>query len=179
MTRILEFTPETAELIRSEIRRARGNEVCFVASVEDSGAIVSAVPVARGNSRSVLAALNNAAPGSVAIHNHPSGLLEPSEADWRIAGDLYHQGVGFAITDNDAGELYVVVEPPPTKKAEPIDEDAIDAVLAPGGEMESGTPATRTVPRSATWLDRLPTPTTPAGSCSPKRGQEQGSRSPT
>src|SRR5262245_536160 len=119
MTRILKLTPETADFIRSEIRRARGNEVCFVASVEESGAFVNPGPVARGDGNSVLAALDAAGAGSIAIHNHPSGLLDPSGADRRIAGDMYQHGIGFGITDNDASELYVVVEPPPVKELKP------------------------------------------------------------
>ncbi len=136
MPRILSLSPAAAELIRSEIRRARGNEVCFVATVEEAGLIVDPIPVARGDANSVLAALNEAAPGSIAIHNHPTGLLEPSGADLRIASAIYEEGVGFAITDNDASELYVAVEPPAASELKPIDEVAIEQALAPGGIME-------------------------------------------
>jgi ATP-dependent DNA helicase DinG len=136
MPRLLALTSKAADSIRREIQRSRGNEVCFVALVGEDGAISEPTVVARGNTRSVLAALRDAPPGSVAIHNHPSGMLEPSEPDMRIAGDLYQQGVGFAITDNDASELYVVVEPPAQRERKPLDLDAIEDVLAPGGPME-------------------------------------------
>jgi ATP-dependent DNA helicase DinG len=46
------------------------------------------------------------------VHNHPNGLLEPSDADNEAAAHLYGQGVGFGIIDNEARELYVVVEGP-------------------------------------------------------------------
>ena len=46
------------------------------------------------------------------LHNHPSGRLEPSGADLDVAARLHDGGVGFGIIDNDATELYVVVEVP-------------------------------------------------------------------
>ena len=141
MTRILSLSPDAAEAIRSEIARARGNEVCFIALVDDGGVITVPKAMARGNDRSVLVALRDAPKGSIALHNHPSGLLEPSEPDFRIAADLYDQGIGFGIIDNDASELYVVVEPPPVKEKVLLDEAATDAILAPGGPMEQWHPA--------------------------------------
>ncbi|MEX2284281.1 MAG: helicase C-terminal domain-containing protein [Gemmatimonadota bacterium] len=136
MPRTLTLTSQAAEFIRAEIGRARGNEVCFVALVSDEGCVDHPSVVARGNARAVLAALRDAPAGSVAIHNHPTGMLDPSEADFRIAHELYQRSVGFAITDNDAGELYVVVEPPLQREAKPLDLDEIEGVLAPGGPME-------------------------------------------
>jgi ATP-dependent DNA helicase DinG len=129
------LSKEAADVIRYEIACARGNEVCFVAFVEESGAIVHPKAVARGTSRAVLAALRDAPPGSIAIHNHPSGALDASEADLRIAGQFYQQSVGFAITNNQADDLYVVCEPPEIRERLPLSEDAIDAVLAPDGPM--------------------------------------------
>ena len=136
MPRLISLSPEAAEFIRSEISRARGNEVCFVALVSDDGCADRPTVVARGNARSVLAALKDAPAGSLSIHNHPSGMLDPSEADLRVAGELYQQSVGFAITDNDARELYIVVEPPIQRERKPLDLDEIEDVLAPGGAME-------------------------------------------
>jgi ATP-dependent DNA helicase DinG len=135
-TRLLRLTAAAAQSIREEVRRARGNEVCFVATVGEDGAVAAPRAVARGNDRAVLAALNQAPAGSIAIHNHPSGVLEPSEPDLRIAAALYQQNIGFAITDNEALELYVVVEPPVLSPRQLLVDDEIDAVLAPGGPME-------------------------------------------
>ena len=135
MQRLLHLTVEASEFIAAEIKRARGNEVCFHAVVADDGAIHTPRVVARGNARAVLALLRDAPPG-IAIHNHPSGVLEPSEADFRVAHDLYEQGQGFGITNNEADELYVVVEPPQQRERVLLNEDGVDAVLAPGGAME-------------------------------------------
>ena len=91
-----------AELVRREIRRARGNEVCFLAAVAETGELVEPRAVARGHTSAVLAAIRDPAPGGIVLHNHPSGVLEPSDADLDVAGRLWEQGLGFAITNNDA-----------------------------------------------------------------------------
>jgi ATP-dependent DNA helicase DinG len=61
------------------------------------------------------------------------GGLEPSEPDLQVAARMHDLGVGFAITDNDASELYVVVEVPAPQVLVLLDLDAIDADLGPGG----------------------------------------------
>jgi ATP-dependent DNA helicase DinG len=130
-----------AELIRREIRRARGNEVCFVARVDEQGEIHDPRPIARGHPSAVLAAIRNPEPGGILLHNHPSGVLDPSEADLAVAGQYWEQGLGFGIVDNDAEELYVVVEPPEDRRSEPLDLDALDALLSPGGPIAREHPA--------------------------------------
>jgi ATP-dependent DNA helicase DinG len=130
-----------AELIRREIRRARGNEVCFLARVAEAGEILDPQPVARGHASAVLAAVRNAEAGSVVLHNHPSGTLDPSEADLAVAAELWEQGLGFAILDNDAEELYVVVEPPQEERLELLDLDRLEAELGPKGPVARLHPA--------------------------------------
>jgi ATP-dependent DNA helicase DinG len=131
----LYLTLEASELVRREISRARGNEVCFLARVGEDGEVSEPRVVARGHATAVLAAVRSPEPGGLLIHNHPSGRLEPSEADLAVAAQLWEQGLGFAITDNAASELYVVVEPPEEDRAEPLDLDRIDADLGPGGPI--------------------------------------------
>ncbi|HEX6911888.1 MAG TPA: helicase C-terminal domain-containing protein [Longimicrobium sp.] len=124
-----------AELIRREIARARGNEVCFIARVAEGAEVVEPRVLARGHAGAVLALVKDPPQPGLLIHNHPSGLLEPSEADFGVAARLWELGVGFAITDNVASELYVVVEPPEPDEHEPLDLDAIDADLGPTGPL--------------------------------------------
>ena len=101
----LHLSSAAAKRVRREIRRARGNEVCFLAAVGEAGAVDELRVLARGHASAVLAAVKNPPRGGLLIHNHPSGVLEPSEADLQIAAQLWEDGVGFAITDNDASEL--------------------------------------------------------------------------
>lgn len=129
-----------AELVRREIRGARGNEVCFLARVAEDGEVLEPRVVARGHASAVLAAIRNPEPGGLVLHNHPSGKLDPSEADFAVAAQLWDEGLGFAITNNDASELYVVVEPPAAKRIEPLLLDGIDADLGPGGPVAQAHP---------------------------------------
>lgn len=141
VTRVLSLTPQAVQSIRAEIARARGNEVCFVAQVAESGAVAEPRPVARGHRSAVLAAVRDAEPGSLVVHNHPSGVLEPSDADLELAAVLYEQGLGLAIVDNEARELYVVVEPPRPREYERLDGELIAGLLAPGGPLSRAHPA--------------------------------------
>jgi ATP-dependent DNA helicase DinG len=132
----LELGEAAATYLRAEIARARGNEVCFAASVGHGGVIGEPRVVARGNAHAVLAAVRDIEAGGLVIHNHPSGDLTPSGADLEIAAQLYQQGLGLAITDNTAGALYVVVAPARVRGIEPLDETAIAGMLAPGGPIQ-------------------------------------------
>lgn len=126
MPRTLFLAPATAARIRADVARARGNEVCFLARVGEKGDVREARAVARGQRQAVLAAVREVEPGMLVIHNHPSGDLEPSEPDLDVAARLHERGVGLAITDNAARELYVVVEPVRACKYESLDEETID-----------------------------------------------------
>ena len=124
-----------ATAIRAAIRMAGGREVCFVCTVDEEGLITTARVVARGDVQRVLALPNFAKRGEMLVHNHPSGLLEPSDADLAIAAKVHDDGIGFGIVDNDASELYVVVEVPREQPLRALDVDAIDADLGPGGPI--------------------------------------------
>ena len=138
--RVVGLDGAAADSLRAEIGRARGNEVCFVAAVDERGLVTGPRVVARGHGTGVLAAVRGADPGCLVLHNHPSGDLTPSEADLRIAADLYAAGLGLAIIDNDARDLYVVVEPVRPRELELLDEDEIAAWLAPGGPVSTQHP---------------------------------------
>jgi ATP-dependent DNA helicase DinG len=83
-----------------------------VAELEVDGRIRAVRAVARGTVDSVLALPGVASRGEMLLHNHPSGVLEPSGADLMVAARLHDGGVGFGIINNDATDLYVVVEVP-------------------------------------------------------------------
>jgi len=91
--------------------------------------------VARGNHQAVLAAARDASSGEILLHNHPSGILEPSESDLALAARIYEEGLGTGIVDNAADSLYVVVEPPAARVRRELDLDELEAILAPGGAL--------------------------------------------
>ncbi len=121
--------------IAAAIAEAGGREVSFVADVAADGTVERAAVVARGTVNAVLALPGVAARGQMVLHNHPSGVLEPSTADLDVAVRLHDGGVGFGIVDNTATELYVVVEVPKRRRTEPLDPVAVARLLAPGGAV--------------------------------------------
>jgi len=124
-----------AAAMRTAIRLAGGNEVCFVASLDDDGIIANARPVARGDVRSVLAIPGVAERGEMLLHNHPSGELTPSDADLEVAHRVHMNGVGFGIIDNDATRVYVVTEVPTSAALVPVSPEDVDVVLGPYGAV--------------------------------------------
>ena len=137
----LRLSPSAAEQIRVEVRKAGGREVCFLVRVDSDRVLVEPRAVARGNSAAVLAAARDAEEGSVMLHNHPSGELEPSDADLNVAARLYEAGIGTAITNNDADGLFVVVEPPKPRVVRPLEIDRLEALIGPAGPLVHEHPA--------------------------------------
>ncbi|MDH3206230.1 MAG: DEAD/DEAH box helicase [Gemmatimonadota bacterium] len=131
----LTLGPDARAKIRAEIARAGGREVCFLATVDQDRVVHQPRAVARGSFAAVLVAARDAPEGGVMLHNHPSGDLEPSEADMGVAGQLYEQGLGTAIVDNGADRLYVVVEPPTPRLRVSLEAGALEDVLSPGGAL--------------------------------------------
>jgi ATP-dependent DNA helicase DinG len=121
--------------MRAAIRLAGGREVCFVCTVDDEGVVRTARVVSRGDVSSVLALPGFAERGEMLVHNHPSGVLEPSGPDLEIAARIHDDGIGFGIIDNDARELYVVVEIPRVEPDTPLDTASIDNDLGPDGPI--------------------------------------------
>jgi ATP-dependent DNA helicase DinG len=112
---------------------AGGREVCFVCTLDAKGVVETARVVARGDVSSVLALPGFANRGEMLVHNHPSGVLEPSGPDMEIAARIHDDGIGFGIVDNEATELYVVVEVPARSEFTTLRFDAIDRDLGPDG----------------------------------------------
>ncbi len=123
------------EAIAGAIAEAGGREVSFVADVAADGTVTRAEPVARGTVDAVLALPGVAARGQMVLHNHPGGLLEPSNADLDVAVRLHDGGVGFGIVDNAGESLYVVVEVPKARGTETLDPVAVAGLLAPGAPV--------------------------------------------
>jgi ATP-dependent DNA helicase DinG len=129
------LAPPAAAAIRAAVSLAGGREVCFACTVDDEGVVRAARVVARGDVVSVLALPGFAARGEMLVHNHPSGVLEPSDADLGIAAKVYEDGIGFGIVDNKASKIYVVVEVPRTQAPTRLDPEAVGDVLGPDGPI--------------------------------------------
>jgi len=127
------FTPEAAQSLRAAIEEAFGNEVLVAAGLDAERRVATITVGARGTSQSVPALRPYLEAGDVLIHNHPSGLLEPSEADLQIASRLGGEGIGFYIVDNSVQALYVVAEPVEVKQLSVLDVEQLAGHLEAGG----------------------------------------------
>src|SRR5207247_1713953 len=129
------LAPAVQLLLRAEIGAAQGREVSFVGRLDGNRRIVEARVVARGTVDAVLALPGIAERGEILLHNHPSGVLEPSGADLAVAARLHDGGVGFAIVDNDVTACYVVVEVPRARATARLDPVDVAALLAEHGPV--------------------------------------------
>ncbi len=107
----------------------------FVATLDADGMVAAVRAVARGTVDMVLALPGVARRGEMWLHNHPSGVLEPSMADLSIAARAHDDGVGFGIVDNDGARLYVVVEVPAPRVVVRIDPFDVVATLGARGPI--------------------------------------------
>ena len=106
------FTDQIKNKIRNEIDSAGGNEVFFLIEIDFEQEEIKHLEVlARGNKSMAPAIINSLPKNSMVLHNHPSGNTTPSGADIRVASNLGNKGIGFAISDNNVKNIYVLVEP--------------------------------------------------------------------
>lgn len=121
--------------MRAAIGLAGGREVCFVCTLDDDGVVCAARVVSRGDVRSVLALPGVAKRGEMLVHNHPSGALDPSDADLEVATRIHDDGIGFGIVDNQVSGLYVVVEVPLERVSHRLDTASVADELGPNGRI--------------------------------------------
>jgi ATP-dependent DNA helicase DinG len=129
------LSPDARQAVAQAIREAGGREVSFVADVAKDGTVSAPVVVARGTVDAVLALPGVAGRGQMLLHNHPSGRLEPSTADLDVAVRARDAGAGFGIVNNDASQLYVVVEVPRPREVKPLDPVGCARLLGRGGRV--------------------------------------------
>ena len=124
--------------IKNEIQNVSDQEIYLTGKISNKSEKVDEINVlARGNKKMVPAIISDLAPGSIVIHNHPSGNLTPSAADIRIASRIGNQGIGFAIINNQVSDIYVVVEPKIPEKIELLDKEKITSLFAPQGKLSN------------------------------------------
>lgn len=124
------IAPEASTQLARAIREARGVEVFAIGDVEENR-IVSVTVTCRGTKEQVNALVDRPRAGQVVIHNHPSGNLQPSDADMQLAGIYGENGVGFVIIDSAAQRSNWVVEPYIPRRA-PVDRTALEAFFLKG-----------------------------------------------
>lgn len=125
------------DAIAAAVRAAGGCEVFFLGRADESGLLIVEVEdFCRGNAHAVPVLRRIARGWDVAIHNHPSGNLLPSDADLAVAAELGDMGLAFFIVTNDARRVNPVVKifqkvaPPPA-----LDGAAVARVFGPDGAI--------------------------------------------
>lgn len=129
------FSEKAIGALQAAVVDAGGNEVFFLGSVDPEGCVTSVRVLARGHRSAVPALLKIPRPGEVIIHNHPSGKLQPSDADLNIASAVGDNGVGTYIVNNTVTDVYVVVEPHVEEARKLIAPKMAAGWLAPGGSI--------------------------------------------
>lgn len=122
------FEPDAALALRRAIAEAGGIEVFAVGTVGPNKTVVAIEIHARGTEDAVNALRSRPRSGQVVIHNHPSGVLRPSEPDMELAHRFGEDGVGFIIVDNDVTRAQWVVEPM-AKKRVAVDPLAVQEIF--------------------------------------------------
>lgn len=127
--------PAARETMAREIATVNGDEVFFIGRLDAEMRVEEVEAYAYGNRSAVPALMQHARPGDVMLHNHPSGVLEPSNADIGVSSVLGQRGIGSYIINNDCTRLRIVVRALKPSKVEPLNLDAIGGWLAPGGRI--------------------------------------------
>ncbi|MCB1044030.1 MAG: hypothetical protein KDC35_13885 [Acidobacteria bacterium] len=124
------------EQLRSEIAAAGGAEIFAVLSRDPESKLFDQLKVvARGTGVEVPAIMSRAAWGEMTVHNHPNGVLRPSQADMQVASVFGEEGIGSMIVDNDVTHGYVIVEPSLETEPVAIATEQVTHVFTPEGAL--------------------------------------------
>ncbi|MFO7766694.1 MAG: helicase C-terminal domain-containing protein [Pelovirga sp.] len=134
------FSSDCLDQLRYAIAEAAGREVFFLGQTDAQQRIVQIEVLARGSRKAVPAILHTCSYGDVVIHNHPSGNLEPSAADIDIASAVGDLGVGFFIINNQADQVYRVVESFTARPAQQLEYQQIQKLLGADGVIAARLP---------------------------------------
>ena len=129
------LSPEVIIKMRAAINDAEGQEVLFTGQITDTGLVDAVEVAARGNDSAAPALYPFMLESDVVIHNHPTGVLKPGNADLQIASGLGNQGIGFYIVNNTVTKIYCVSEAVEIRKSEKLDMEDVCSFLLPGGEL--------------------------------------------
>ncbi len=132
----LPISAGTRAFLAEQLEAVGGAEILVALTVDAATSHWESPRVlARGNHEAAPAILRGLRPGDILLHNHPSGLTTPSDADLDVAGLCGRSGIGFAITDNDLSHTHVVVEPALPTTTRQLNADELAKLIAPGGSV--------------------------------------------
>jgi len=129
------FTRDVSKYMADAIKEANGNEVFFTGTLNGEGILLDVLVASRGHESAVPEIQSAVEHAEVLVHNHPSGNLQPSDADLDIASHVAESGLGFYIVNNSVTSVYVVVEPVLKREKIPLDESAVSELLDENGPL--------------------------------------------
>ena len=103
------LTLEIIGRIKSYINDYDGDEIFIGGKINDQNKVESIHIISQGNQNTIPVVLKQSLKYDVVIHNHPSRIIKPSEADLEIASILENNGVAFYITNNDVSKINPVI----------------------------------------------------------------------
>ncbi len=131
------FTKRAIAVMVKNIQDCGEKEVLFLGNLDPDNMVDTITPYAWGNKYSVPALKKTLPDYDVVVHNHPSGDLEPSQADIAIAEDLSNNyGTGFFIINNNATDLYTVVKCLKKKSISRIEPSSIISYFQQDGYLK-------------------------------------------
>ncbi len=136
------LTEEVVQALRREIEENQGAELFAILSRPDGDSKYNQLTVVcRGTHSEVPALVSRTRPGEMTVHNHPSGVLQPSQADMAVAQMFGEEGVGSMIVNNEVSHCIVVAEPVKDEKVVDVAEQEVTAILGPNGHLAKLMPA--------------------------------------
>ena len=124
------------DTLAREIAENGGNELFAVLTRSEGDELYSDVKVVtRGTQTEVPALVSRCKVGDMTLHNHPSGVLQPSQADLHVATLFGEEGVGSMIVNNDVSQCIVVAEPAEDEKAMPVAAEDVTAMFSTDGPL--------------------------------------------
>ncbi|MBP8129367.1 MAG: DEAD/DEAH box helicase family protein [Candidatus Hydrogenedentes bacterium] len=149
------ITPSAIDHMRDAIVETGGREVFFAGALDAAGRVCEVRVCARGNDDAVPALFEGLRVRDVVLHNHPSGNLEPSEADLDLASVYSVHGHGVLIVDNGLSRVYVVVEPFLPQQAERLDPEELARFFRPDGKLARTLPQFEVRPQQEEMMEAV------------------------
>ncbi len=149
------LTPDAIVQLHEAIVDAGGHEVFFAGTLGADGKVERVRVLARGHASAVPAIFEGLDIREVVIHNHPGDDLTPSEPDLQLAAMYSNHGHGMFIIDNEASQVYVVVEPFVPKQAALLNIRELEAAFRPDGPMAKNLPAFEVRPQQAQMMEAI------------------------
>ena len=134
------IAPIAVRAMQEAIEEAGGREVFFVGIPDTTGRVGEVRVSARGHATAVPALFQGLKAREIVLHNHPSGDLEPSEADLDLASIYSAHGHGVFIVDNAVTRVYVVIEPFLPDVSTPLALEEMRQAFAPAGDLARSLP---------------------------------------